>query len=236
MLNVFDKISKIIPLVSILILLSSIIKNQIYYDFFGININEYTNLSEFTTLFISDLKFYLIYISSLLIYLPFIYIRSYFRTKYGKQYFSFSLTKKVSKYLIIALIISIVLTIFIKSDLSSKLEWIQIYIIMLFSIVLLYIDKDVNYSQKYCFISCSILLILFSLSKSYIDIERINKGKASHQIQFTNNNLKYNSNSEHLYLGKTKEYIFLYNKKSKTTQIFKTSDINSLMIRKNDNK
>jgi hypothetical protein len=43
-----DKILKAIPLISLLILICSLVKNYIYYEYFGININEFIGLSEFS--------------------------------------------------------------------------------------------------------------------------------------------------------------------------------------------
>ena len=136
MISSFEKISKIVPIVSLLIVFSSIVKNQIYYESSGININEFINLSEFPILFINDLKFYLFYIFSLIMLLPFIYVRTYFRNKYGEKNFTFSKTKMFSKAIIIGMIGSIILTLFNDTDLTIKLTLIQSNIIMIFAATL----------------------------------------------------------------------------------------------------
>ena len=75
------------------------------------------------------------------------------------------------------------------------------------------------------------LLLIFSISKAYIDVEEIKKGKALHRVEFVSENVHYKSNSKNLFLGKTHEYLFIYNIANKSTQIFKISEVNELIIK-----
>lgn len=85
-----DKILKAIPLISLLILICSLVKNYIYYEYFGININEFIGLSEFPLLFISEIKLYLIFIISLIIMLPFIFLKTLLKKTLEKKYSHFN--------------------------------------------------------------------------------------------------------------------------------------------------
>ncbi|MDR4954246.1 hypothetical protein REB14_18860 [Chryseobacterium sp. ES2] len=227
-----EKISKIIPIFSILILFSSIIRNFIFYQYFGININEYIGLSEFTLLFINDLAFYLISILSFLIYLPFIYVKDYFRRKYSEEILRFTNTKKIAKTVMVLAVINSILIFIIDFPLDIQLYFLQTFIIAFFASLLLWLDKSIEFSKKYSLIFISSLLIIFPIIKAFTDINNIENEKPYNEIIFNYNNKQIQSNKYFLFLGKTNEYLFLYNKSTKYTEVFKMSEINNLKIRK----
>lgn len=231
MISTFEKIPKLIPLLSLWILFSSIIKNQLYYDNFGININEFINLSEFPILFISDFTTYASYLLYFLTFLGIVYVKAYYRKLYG--HFPFPTVKKLGLIAIILIPVIIVLQLFFfNMNIYLKLQLIQTEIILLLVGILLYLDKDIKFSKKYYIVSCSILLLILSFFKSNIDILKIEEGKTSYNIQFISNTLAYESTSDYLYIGKTHDYIFMYDKKNRLTEVFKTAEITGLKLQK----
>lgn len=227
-----EKISKFIPLISILILLSSVIRNYIFYQSFGISINEYINLTEFTLLFINDLSFYILTIPFFFMYLPFIYIRKFVREKYGAEHFNFERTKKLSEFVMLTSIFSSIMIFILDFSLQVQLNLLQTFITIFFSSLLLWFDKDVEFSKKYSLIVASFMLILFPILKAINDVDKIENKNFYNEVSFIYNNKEIHSNKEQIFLGKTNEYLFLYNSKTKYTEVFRNSDINNFKIKK----
>ncbi|WP_185290166.1 hypothetical protein [Chryseobacterium lactis] len=232
MSDFLEKASKIIPFLSIIILLSSIIKYYTFYFNFGININEYTELSEFPLLFINDLFFYLVFIISFIFYFPFVYLRIYIRQKFNSNIFTFSVTKYFTKFSLPVIILIILNICFKDIPLDIKLNSIETYIVTFFALLLIYLDKDITYSKNYFFIITIFLMLSFSMLNAFSEISKIERGKISHQISFTSDNKEIKTTSTQIYLGKTKNFIFIYNNKIKETIVYKFDEIKDFKIRK----
>lgn len=223
-----ESLKKYLPLISILILISSILKNTIYYDHFNIKINQYVTITEFPLLFIEDLNFYLIYILSFLAYLPFIYIRIWAREKFGEKFMTFTLTQMYSKYIIIVYIITILTSVFSKINLLS----LQYQIIVLAAFLILYLDKSLDFSLKYFATVSSILIIYISISNAYIEIENIEKRKVKFSVEFCYDSQKIIADRNYIFIGKTNNFLFMYNYKNKTSEVFENPKISNFKIKK----
>lgn len=228
--SIIEKTSKLIPFLSILILLSSIIKNYIYYFNFGININEYIELSEFPLLFINDFSFYFAFIISFLLFFPFVYIKIYVRDKLGST-IPFSFTKKFTKAALPSLIIVIIYNCLKDAPLDIKLSSIENFIVIFFAILLLYLDKDLTFSKNYYFIVSSILMLFFSALNSVSDIYKVENNKIKLYVSFEIDNEIISTNNEKIYLGKTKNYIYVYNKKLKETEVFNFEEVKNFKVK-----
>ena len=233
MKNSIEQISKSIPFIATLILISSVIKNSFFYSNFGINISEFIDLSEFPLLFINDLPFYLIFLISLLSYLPFIYLRTYFRNKYGSEHFTFSKTKKFAELMIPSLILLIFITVFFKYPLEIKLTLIQSFVVSIISLILLYVDGSIEFSKKYIFWSCISCMLLFSGMSAFSEISEIESGKIKKCVLFDFNGINVETNNKIVFLGKTKNFVFIYDISKKETQIFDFNQIKNFSIKKN---
>lgn len=228
-----EQISKAIPIISIILLLSSIIKNSLYYSNFGINISEFIDLSEFPLLFINDLPFYLVFLFSLLFYLPLIYLRIYVRNKFGAESFTFSRTKKFAELVIPASILTIFLILFFKFSIETKITVIQTNIIIVISLTLLYIDRSIEFSKKYLFWSSLVIMILFSGMNAFSEIDIIESGKSKKCVTFISNNKTIKTNNIIIFLGKTKNYIFIYDLLKKQTLVFDFNKIENFIVKNN---
>jgi len=227
-----ESVEKFLPLLSIVILLSSILKNYIYFSNFNININEYIDLSEFPLLFINDVLFYLLFIISFLIYLPFIYLRTYFRNKFGSKYFNFNHTNKFIKISVPSIIILTIITCFGNSPLDIKLAQIMVYLPLVLAFLLLYLDKDLEFSKKYCLIVSIILMFVFSIFNAFSDIYKVENTKVKQKVTFNvdNKNIKTDK-LKNIYLGKSRNFLFIYNKQTKETEVYKFEDIENFKIK-----
>ncbi|MEJ8591486.1 hypothetical protein JSO54_09590 [Riemerella anatipestifer] len=226
MKDTVEKLLKFLPLLSIIILLSSILKNYIYFSNFSVNINEYIDLSEFPLLFINDVLFYFLFIISFIIYLPFIYARTYFRNKYGSENFSFKYSNKFTNFAIPAVIILTIYTCFDNSPLDIKLIKIMIYLTLIFAFILLYLDKDIEFSKNYCLVFSIFFMFLFSVFNAFSDIYKIENGKAKQEVSFEiNDELIKTDKLNNIFLGKSRSFIFIYNKKTKETEVYKFDEL-----------
>lgn len=223
---------KYIPIISLLILISSLIKNFIYYDFFGININEFTSLSEFTLLFVSEIKLYLLFILSLIISVPFVFLKNYTETKFGERTFSYTLTKLVTSLIILSFPIRIIIIIVNENDIILLIEQCQEWLILFFVSILLFVKYDIKFIRKLYLSFCVLSLLIFSITKPYIDIEKILRNNPNYQIEFINENRIYKTKKNYIYIGKTHEYLFIYNLNTRYTEIFKIEEIKDFKIKK----
>lgn len=224
-----DNTNKIIPLISTVILLSGIIKYYIYYNYFNININEYIDLSEFPLLFISDILLYVIIFIIYFSYLPIPYIKEYFMKKYGAHNFSFKYSKVVVPIVLISFILlflnSIVTNSFSKIDVFA----IQAELAFIFGTVLLFLKlKNV---RTYTIIVCLFMMLTFPILNGISDIDLIKKGMSSYNISFSYNKDEFETNTNHLiFIGKTRNYVYLYDVKTKYTHIFNFANIENFKI------
>lgn len=227
-----EKTLKFIPVISIFILISSIIKNYIYYDYFGININEFTSLSEFTLLFISEIKLYLIFILALILFLPAILLKNYTQAKFGEKNFTYSLTYGFASICLILCPLKIIMIVLNENDIIILIEESQNWLIILFISILFLVKKNVTLLKNLYLFFCVISLLIFSTSKAYIDIENVKRNKPNYEIEFVYENKIYKSKTNYIFIGKTHDYIFIHNLRNKYTEIFKIQDVKLLKLKK----
>lgn len=227
-----EKTLKFIPVISLFILISSIIKNYIYYDYFGININEFTSLSEFTLLFISEIKLYLIFILVLILFLPIILLRNYTQAKFGEKNLSYSLTYAFTSICLILCPVKIIMIMLNENDNIILIKESQNWLIIFFISILFLVKKDITLLKNLYLFFCVITLLIFSTSKAYTDIENVKKNKPNYEIEFVYENKIYKSKTNYIFIGKTHDYIFIHNLRNKYTEIFKIQDVKLLKLKK----
>lgn len=227
-----EKILKFIPLISLFILINSIIKNYIYYDYFGININEFTSLSEFPLLFISEIKLYMIFILALILFLPIILLRNYTQSKFGEKNFSYSLTYAFTSICLILCPIKIIMIILNENDNIIIIKESQNWLIIFFISILFLAKKDITLLKNLYLFFCVLSLFIFSTTKAYIDIENVKRNKPNYEIEFVYENKIYKSKTNYVFIGKTHDYIFIHNLRNKYTEIFKIQEVTMLKLKK----
>jgi hypothetical protein len=195
------------------LILMGVIKLTSYYYQFNIPIIEYLKLSEITTLFLSNIATYLIFMA--IVY--FILLSS--------------LTKK---YWVMAAILGVALLIvyLINEDLSfnsSKIT-ILICVTVIFTSSLIY-KIDISSKNTYFFLVYVFLLILSAISiSSYSDAEDVKKGHvfSGTEITFTDTTIK--STDSFYYIGKTEGYIFFYDATTETPSIYNAENVKKIIF------
>jgi hypothetical protein len=141
---------------------------------------------------------------------------------------TFTLTRKFSGFMVIVSIIPILITIFSKKDLLT----IQYQIIVLAAFLILYLDKSLDFSLKYFAAVSSILILSISICNAYIEIENIEKGKTKLSVEFCYDSQQILADKNYIFIGKTNNFLFMYNYKNKTSEVFENSKISNFKIKK----
>lgn len=226
-----EKLTKLLPFGSIFILFCSSIKLVIYYKTFNVPIVDYIGIQEFITSFIDDLLFYLC-IFGIGVFLTLFNI-----TQNANQNFSLKNDtpeeyKNEHKISLILSIFILFLTLGFANYTDSKSKSIEIICVGSFIFLSLF---RVFLSSTKLTIPYTLLIIigvlLYTIMYGYTDAYKIieNKDKLNYTIVFkdktyvTDNNLKY--------IGKTENFMFLYNLKSKRTTILKKDDLVKINIK-----
>ena len=214
-----EKILQKLSLISIFILICGIVKLNIYYLLFEININEYIDLSEFTVLFIDDLLFYFLCFISPIIYLLFAYGVNYTKNKTGFEFFH-------TKFgFLIVIVFSIYYLVKDFDDYSNN--WISMkvnVIVVICSVIIIIKDFNINESKKTLYKIPFLLIFTFSIIDPIVDVEQLKNGKLNKEIEITfNDNLKVRTNYPLSFIGRTKSFIFLYDIRANSTLVYKFS-------------
>lgn len=226
-----EKLIKLLPLGSVFILFCSSIRLVIYYKVFNISIVEYIGIQEFLTLFIDDLLFYLsIFGIGILLYLfdnifnnseDFV-LKNITPEKYKNE-------RKVSLILLI-ITLSLVIILSNYSETKSKsIEIIGVGIFIMLSLLRVFLSSTQFTIPYPLLITTSIVIYtaMYGSSDAYKILE--NKDKLNYTLvfkektYFTDKNLKY--------IGKTENYLFLYNLKSNRTTILKNDELIKINIK-----
>ncbi len=72
----------------------------------------------------------------------------------------------------------------------------------------------------------------YSVTKAIIDIERIKRNQPNFDIEFYDEESFVKTQKNYLFLGKTHEYIFIYDLENCYTEIYKIKDIKCIRIKK----
>ena len=237
---------KLTPLFYVYIVLISFMKQYIYYQFFNINISDYLELSEILVSFLDDTFIYalfIIYVFSVYIFMSKGYLR--FINMISRKIWMIiqKLLKKESKPVQILdkhiwfffLIISIGYgAIFVRNAIYHH-EWIVFSIVrplVIISIIILFLmfhysklaDKLNNIIIKEL-ILFSIILFLFNIERAVLAVNQV---KYKHKINITeiafkDQNIK--SGETRYFIGKTSNYIFLFDKDENKTTAYSLNGI-----------
>lgn len=203
-----------------LILLISTINTLCYYWVFDISIANFIEISEYATLFLDDLIYYIIYIA-----ITFSYIFLQMRGDYPAYFFS-----KKAIWIAPAIVAAIILAIsIIEAETTSKyIEIIRSTITCL--IITITLKKKVFKKNIDVFYSAICFLFLYSAIGSLINAYKLieTESKVEYEIQLKERTIY--TNDQIKYVGKTKNYFFLYNTSTQVASIFPTKDLKTMLI------
>jgi len=230
-MNNFESISKIIPFGGILILFFSSSNLVIYYNVFNISINDYLSLTEYPTLFIDDILYYILIFGAGVI--------SYFISPYSeynldyskiKDYSIFKIVRRIILIITIILIIIFGFIIYETEILSKKLQFVEMggfFVLLLFYNYAAYTKIKFNYLV---FIFSA--LLLYCPLDGYIDAQKIleNDIKRSYEITIGSKKIKTNDNFK--YIGKSEKYVFFYDLKKEKSTILPLENLKKIEVKK----
>lgn len=226
----FTEMMKFMPLGSIAIILCSSLKLIIYYKIFNIDIVEYLDIQEYLTLFIDDLFAYVLLFGLGII----LYIFSQ-KSNVPKV----ELDKETDfNYLGIKLMTGLVLTAFftiyiIGAVYSGKLELITMHVLnismTIFVLIAMFIRITTKFKTPYWAFMGS-LIFFYLIFGSSISGLRVLKNQDKLDYSVVMDDVKVNTNDSLHYIGRSKNYLFLYNTHSQTSTIYKLDDVSQIQI------
>jgi hypothetical protein len=252
---VFDgKILKgLIPYFGGFLIVCGYLKLNFFYSHFNIQILNYLELSEIITLFLNIAIKNTILILLCVLFI-FIFESSKVSEKINQSHEDIQNTdnfllrfKKILKSrftLIIILIFFSLLALICYSlnfyDLFSYLLISNCCIIGLLIVAWFLFEFDRKY--KLCYdvyfdrtyfnlVTVFSLFVCFSIESAFFEIKDVESGNKA-IVSFKYSDKIITSNNQTLYIGETKEYLFLYDKKMKTTSVFPKGEISDFTIRK----
>lgn len=232
-MSVRDNISLLVPIGSAIIIFASAVKNFLFYSVYNIAILKYLTLTDFFILFILD-GITLITTTVLLVM-----FYTAFEGKDRTENISIiNHTGKTPIWLILTYSIIVMSGLQTLIVFGSKFTYgfIGISLLILFFINMAFImylkNKIADKFQEIFLISGMILsLILLMSALAFRDVYQFSSkpGKAKHIIILENETITTNKNL--IYVGKTLDYIFLYNKKDDMARIIKSDKLKEMRIK-----
>jgi hypothetical protein len=225
--NLVRNLRENLPIITILYYLLCGMTIWLYYSNFKIDILSYCSIKDMLAFPIDALIFIIIIPTYLFGILTLtkgkvFKVGIWFKTRLNNRYFK------------MALFVSIVLfLVFI----GFKAPYTFSYVALLFSIVLICwgLFKYLLYFEKIDYLFVSIGFILFLLISIHIKVDNI-KYRNHYFSQSNHISFKYNSESvttsnDRRWIGQTSEYLFLYDRRSESTEVYKMSEIDSLRFK-----
>jgi hypothetical protein len=245
------KIKEIMPVAGTFLLIISVFKQTIYYSNFNIDIFQHIELSEFILLTIPDFIKYgsFLFIISLLSFLlenkeQVEYVENIKEKALNNSSFFFRFKKyfRLFRLLFVSLIFLIttsVLSFFwVKVNFKNLYQFTIILSILLTALILL---LEFKYKYKLEFkkkldptyanlILITVLMSFYIIANTYEQIRNIEKNNL--KISFKDHTNQIKTGNELVYLGMTKNYLFLLNKRKNESIIYNKNTIKNIRIRK----
>ena len=249
---IFEKkiVQPLLPFIGTFLIFFGYIKLSLFYNHFDIRINNYLELTEILTLFLNDIIFFLISIIGVILFSFFttpkselerendikekLIESSSFWERRKQNYYLFKELHWISLLLIILYIIGyiwfrdrfwdflattsplIAFTIFFSLLMEFRYKYKNIY------------GKELNSTIN----NLIIILLVFSVhtyGSIKSDIKRI-ESKPRTEISFKYLGKEVKSSEQIRFLGQTKNYMFLYNKSLKETEVFERNKVDYVSI------
>jgi hypothetical protein len=244
-----ESIIKYFSLMYVLLITSGLLYNIIFYKNYGIIITEYIDLSEGLLLFMPTLttKFMICFAftAPILLVARNIYLKNFEKAEMAIENKSFM--RNVIKAFFICLVCTLIfyiISLYYPEVIRVSLFFLLIGIIMFgtcildFALIFLKKEKMVSLSK----ISIDIIFVftiflVFTFWGYWTKIDQINRkrNQAYFEIVF-NDSPTFYSNTNVYYLGRTKNYLFIYNFPEKKTSVYNVGDIKKFTVTENESK
>lgn len=249
-----EKIKNILPYFGSLLILCGYIKLSVFYSHFGIKISDYLEISEILTLFLSDAFIYILITFAIFLY---VFITDSTEEIEQKEETKEDIIKtekwlprlvrflKFSSKTLFNLALFLLITVigyFIKPE--SLYYFILMDCLILILLIFNYVLLEYNRKHKIIFgenlnstynnlILTVFIFLLFVFGSVYSEIKTVEKGNI-YFVCFKYFEKDYQSQTNYLYLGQTKNYLFMYDNLNDEATIFSRKDIANFNIKTNE--
>lgn len=249
-------LKSIIPYLSVYIIIVGIIRSIIFYSYFNIRILDYIGLDEIILLFADDIIFTILFYIT-----PFIIITyemyptlsvfeqntqrkksstQNFEKKLNRKTFEISNKNKIRILNLTALALTIAIAYISKFYYFTFIIFFNYWICYLVILICLKFENHLSNTHNFkldksikVIIACSIAFIFMSNCLSALSASTNYIGFYNGSSITTNDTTFYTSDTI-VYVGKTKDYSFLYNKNSNKSTVIKNDNIKYAYIKRKD--
>ncbi len=244
--NIFKRISIAIPLIIAFLIACGYIKLYFYYNFFGVMINDYIDMSEILSLFLPNLMRYILLLllgSAVIIFL--LFSRKKIEDKVNKN----DLKNARKNFNILFYTLSILSIVYffipydiypetIRKNLRPKYELVYYFLwplIISFFFIIKNIHKYYNIKMSkitIVIIFCLVYILFGSITSAFREISFTKREK--YKVSFEYLDKKVTSSKNTLYIGQTKNFLFMKNLKNDKTSVYNRNNIEFLEIMQNN--
>ena len=241
--------TKYIPFVSAGLMLLGVTKLTFYYGHFGVNILSFLEFDEILTSFLRDIVSVYFMLGFFIFYTissssnPESITEKFF-TKEKRQYF----IRTTAVLILFCFFMTTAVRYIIKSFQSNKSDMSVlaggVMVAILYILVFRYVyTRHTSKLMRQLSITFGIILIcgVFVSLESHFESTAVEKGKANFGTRIIFNNETFLNDSSHVfvsdsstyYIGKTKNYIFIYNEREYFTSVYPMSNVISIDLKRN---
>lgn len=241
-----DNIIKLFSFLYVLLTSSGVAYNFILYKQYGLTITQYIDTSEIFLLFIplvTDIPVIMLSLTSCIFFMtkPFLFPE----TKDLKLIWKAKRERK--QFLQVCIFAWVFVIIFLSLAEFNLFKYYGAYLLLVSAITLFgplsleflfnFFDKNLKIKVPVFFRNALYVFIVFlsiSLFKGFSTAERIFRIAKFEKVEiiFRNGEPTFNNDSSHFYLGRTRNYLFIYNSIYKTTRVVNAIDVKEFISTK----
>ncbi len=226
-----NKIKDFIPIATFLIIVCSVTKLITFYNYFNINIIEYITLPEIIFSFTEDIyNFIKVIITYVIWWLIDDVVLAYRQKETIEDSGVNSVRLFIRNLILIQVTIQLIGTI-IGSIWEPKIGYLTNILLVYLSIIYIYI-KGPSYQIYAKYLGILIVFFFLNMSGAQLKAENLEQGQSNKVVSLKYQNELIVSDSINVYLGKTNNYSFFYNRHNKITTIYNNSEIKMMQIQK----
>lgn len=246
-----EKIKTLLPYLGSLLILCGYLKLNVFYSHFGIKISDYLEITEVLTLFLSDAFKYIAIILGVYIFYFIADSSEDVEKKEQKKNDILETEKwfprlvkflKFSSNLLFNILVYLLFTAACYYWKPTNIYYFILVDIMLI-VILVFTYSLFEYKRKYKIafgkklnstynnlILTFFIFMLFVFQSAYIEIKTVEE-KNPYFVCFEYSKKDYQSDTKYLYLGQTKNYLFMYDKLNNETTVFTRKDLTNFTIK-----
>ncbi len=231
-----EKLEINLPLLSVMVLILGLLKQILYYGNYNVPIKYFIGISEIGALISEDLVFILIVFIAIIFYTAIRYNEPLIPTPTKREANLETRNDEPSKrdwfiviYVLISIIsITVLLFIFRQYHQQLLISIVSLIIALPFfeSVLLDNFSPKLSYALIFFY-----FLVVSVMFKTVFDIDSVSRGKYSGTAIKIGDSKELISNDSLYFIGKTDKYLFFYNSKDTSTEIYPTETVTFFKIK-----